>query len=89
MTGGNTAQGAGYPAPMSEFEPPPPADADREVSDNLDVPDPEAPSDSLTMHPPREDADREVPTGGDPLDDPLVQQENAGTSLDQPSDQSS
>jgi hypothetical protein len=70
---------------MSDYETPPPEDADRTITDFEDEIDPEAPTDSPVVHPPREDADRPVP----PLEDPedLLQQENAGTSLDQPSDQ--
>lgn len=71
---------------MSDFETPPPPDPDREVTDNLDALDPEAPSDSPVVHPPEQDADRPVPTPEDADD---LQEENAATSLDQPSDQSS
>jgi hypothetical protein len=72
---------------MSDSEIIPPEDADRLVTDAEDDVDPEAPTDSSVVHPPREDADRPV----EPLDDPadLLQEENAGTSLDQPSDQTS
>jgi hypothetical protein len=77
----------GYTRTMSDYETPPPEDADRTITDADDVLDPEAPTDSLIAHPPREDADREVPTAEEP--DDLLQEENAGTSLDQPSDQSS
>lgn len=67
---------------MSDFETPPPPDPDREVTDNLDALDPEAPSDSPVVHPPEQDADRPVP----PLEDAEdLQEENAATSLDQPS----
>jgi hypothetical protein len=73
---------------MSDVDQPPPDDADRSVDLEDDL-DPEAPTDSTLTHPPREDADRPVPgTDGydeDPLDE--FQQENAGTSLDQPSGQ--
>jgi hypothetical protein len=69
---------------MSDYETPPPEDADRTVTDE-DVLDPEAPTDSTVVHPPREDADRPVPPFDDLEDD--LQEENAGTSLDQPSDQ--
>jgi hypothetical protein len=70
---------------MSDVEIPPPDDADRDVvEDDLD---PEAPTDSTLVHPPRDDADRPVPGLEEP-DDPF-QEENAGTSLDQPSDQTS
>ena len=72
---------------MSDYETPPPEDADRTITDSEDVIDPEAPTDSLAVHPPREDADRPVPTPEDPED--LLQGENAATSLDQPSDQTS
>lgn len=71
---------------MSDFETPPPPDPDREVTDNLDALDPEAPSDSPVVHPPQQDADRPVGRLEDAEDD--LQQENAATSLDQPSDQS-
>ena len=73
---------------MSEFESPPPADPDREITDYLDAPDPEAPADAL--HPPQQDDDRPVPSleDDDLLDDAALQEENAGTSLDQPSDDS-
>jgi len=72
---------------MSDSETPPPEDADRLVADAEDDLDPEAPTDSSAVHPPLEDADRPV----EPLDEPdeLLQEENAGTSLDQPSDQTS
>lgn len=76
----------GYPAAMSDVEKPPPGDADREVELEDDL-DPEAPTDSALAHPPRDDADRPVPEIDD-LED-AFQEENAGTSLDQPSDQSS
>jgi hypothetical protein len=71
---------------MSDVEKPPPGDADREVAFEEDL-DPEAPTDSTLAHPPRDDADRPVPELDD-LED-AFQEENAGTSLDQPSDQSS
>lgn len=70
---------------MSDFETPAPDDADRAVDDTEDAVDPEAPTDSPAVHPPREDADRVVPGMEDPED--AFQEENAGTSLDQPSDQ--
>jgi hypothetical protein len=70
---------------MSDFETPPPReDADRPVSDSEEVVDPEAPTDSLVVNPPRDDADRPA-TGPEDLED-AFQEENAGTSLDQPSD---
>jgi hypothetical protein len=75
---------AGYPAFMSDVEKPPPDDADRDVDFEEDL-DPEAPTDSTIAHPPRDDADRPVPVIDDPED--AFQEENAGTSLDQPSDQ--
>jgi hypothetical protein len=68
---------------MSDVEKPPPDDADRDVDLEDDL-DPEAPTDSALTHPPHDDADRPVPD----LDDDF-QQENAGSSLDQPSDQTS
>jgi hypothetical protein len=77
----------GYPPGMSEFETTPAEDADRPVTDAEDDLDPEAPSDSTAVNPPRADADRDV-TGPEDPDDAL-QEENAGTSLDQPSDGSS
>jgi len=52
----------GYTRPMSDYETPPPADADRTITDSEDTIDPEAPIDSLLVNPPREDADRPVPT---------------------------
>jgi hypothetical protein len=76
----------GYPGPMSDVEKPPPDDADRDVDFEEDL-DPEAPTDSTLTHPPRDDADRPVPVIDEPED--LFQEENAGSSLDQPSDQSS
>ena len=73
---------------MSDFESAPTPDADRTVTpdpeDDLDL---EAPTDSTAVNPPREDADRPVPELDDLPDD--LQQENAATSLDQPSDGSS
>ena len=72
---------------MSDYETTPPTDADREVTDGEDELDPEAPTDSTVVNPPLEDADRPVPQDDEPED--LLQEENAGTSLDQPSDQSS
>jgi len=80
-------RGCGYPRGMSDYETTRTEDADRTVTDVEDELDPEAPSDSTAVHPPREDADRPVPTLEDPDDE--LQEENAGTSLDQPSDQSS
>jgi len=73
---------------MSDRETPPPQDADRTITDFEDDVDPEAPSDSTAVNPPRDDADRPVPGLEDDPDD-LFQEENAGSSLDQPSDQSS
>ena len=78
---------AGTRAIMSDYETPPPTDADRTITDSEDTVDPEAPTDSPVVHPPREDADRPVPLADEP--DDLLQEENAGTSLDQPSDQTS
>ena len=74
---------------MSDYETPPPADADRTITDFEDDLDPEAPTDSPLVNPPREDADRPVPPAEDPEELGALQEENAGTSLDQPSDQSS
>jgi len=71
---------------MGDFESPPPEDADRTVSEVEDDLDPEAPADSTVVHPPLEDADRPVPPFDDADD---LQEKNAGTSLDQPSDQTS
>jgi hypothetical protein len=76
----------GYPGRMSDVEKPPPDDADRDVEFEEDL-DPEAPTDSALVHPPRDDADRPVPGLEEP--DDALQEENAGTSLDQPSDQTS
>lgn len=76
----------GYTRPMSDFETTPPADADRVATDVDDELDPEAPTDSTVVNPPEQDADRPAPQE-DP--DDLLQGENAGTYLDQPSDQSS
>jgi hypothetical protein len=76
----------GYPGRMSDVEKPPPDDADRSIDVDDDL-DPEAPTDSTLVNPPRDDADRPVPGLEDPED--AFQEENAGTSLDQPSDQSS
>jgi hypothetical protein len=73
---------------MGDYETPPPEDADRTVSEVEDSLDPEAPTDSTVLHPPREDADRPVPGLEEDPDD-LLQEENAGSSLDQPSDQTS
>jgi len=82
----------GYTRPMSDYETPPPADEDRTITDSEEILDPEAPTDSPLVHPPREDADRPVP----PMDadepeaqEDALQEENAGTSLDQPSDATS
>ena len=72
---------------MSDDETPPVEDADRTITDSEDDVDPEAPTDSTSVHPPRDDADRPVPGLEEDPDD-LFQEENAGTSLDQPSDQS-
>ena len=71
---------------MSDYETPPPEDADRTITDAEEDIDPEAPSDSPLVNPPTEDADRPVPELED-LDVPEdeLQEENAGTSLDQPS----
>ena len=71
---------------MSDYDSPPPEDADRTITDYEDALDPEAPTDSSTLHPPREDADRPEPHLEDPAAEDL-QAENAATSLDQPSDQ--
>jgi hypothetical protein len=71
---------------MSDYDTPPAEDADRPVTD-LDDLDPEAPTDSTLVNPPQDDADRPVPELDDPED--AFQAENAGTSLDQPSDGSS
>ena len=68
---------------MSDVEKPLPDDADRDVDFEDDL-DPEAPTDSSLTHPPRGDDDRLVP-GLEDQDD-AFQEENAGTSLDQPSD---
>lgn len=70
---------------MSDYETPPPVDADRTITDFEDAIDPEAPTDSTLAHPPRDDADRLV----SPFDDPddVLQEDNADTSFDQPSDQ--
>jgi hypothetical protein len=70
---------------MSDYETPP-TDADRTVTDFEDDVDPEAPTDSPLVNPPQQDADRPVPELDD-VDD--LQQENAATSLDQPSDSTS
>jgi hypothetical protein len=72
---------------MSDDETTPLPDPDRPITGEDDV-DPEAPSDSPVVNPPRDDADRPVPELDDDPED-LLQEENAGTSLDQPSDQSS
>jgi hypothetical protein len=69
---------------MSDFESPTP-DADRTITDGEDDLDLEAPTDSTQVNPPRDDADRPAPEA----DDEALQEENAGTSLDQPSDGSS
>jgi hypothetical protein len=71
---------------MSDYETQPAQDADRPVTDVDDL-DPEAPTDSTLVNPPRDDADRPVPELEEP--DDAFQAENASTSLDQPSDQSS
>lgn len=67
---------------------PPLPDADRSITDVEDDVDPEAPTDSTVVNPPRDDGDRPVPSLEQDPDD-LLQEENAATSLDQPSDQSS
>jgi hypothetical protein len=77
----------GYTDPMSDYETTPTPDADRTVTDVDDELDPESPSDSTVVNPPQQDADRPVPEDEEP--DDLLQEENAATSLDQPSDQSS
>jgi hypothetical protein len=85
----------GYPNCMSDVERPLTEDADRDVDFEEDL-DPEAPTDSTLVNPPRDDADRPVPVSDEP-DDVLAgsdatepyQEENAGSSLDQPSDSSS
>ncbi len=76
-----TPVASGYTRHMSDSESTPREDADRLVTDDADDVDPEAPTDSSVVHPPLDDADR-------PAEDPddLLQEENAGTSLDQPSD---
>ena len=66
---------------MSDLEKPPYTEDERDVVDP-DT-DPEAPADAPVSGVLR-DADREVP----PLEDPDVIEENAETSLDQPSDNS-
>lgn len=73
---------------MSDYETPPP-DADRTITDFEDILDPEAPSDSELVNPPRDDADRTVAPEADSDELDALQQENAGTSLDQPSDATS
>jgi hypothetical protein len=72
---------------MSDYEATPAPDADRTVADADDELDPEAPTDSTVVNPPQQDADRPVPEDEEP--DDLLREENAATSLDQPSDQSS
>ncbi|WP_457109777.1 hypothetical protein [Marmoricola sp. URHA0025 HA25] len=67
---------------MSDVEKPPPGDADRDVEPEDDL-DPEAPTNSTLTHPPLDDADRPVPELDDVED--AFQEENAGSSLDQPS----
>jgi hypothetical protein len=74
---------------MSDVEKPPPDDSDREITDYEDDLDPEAPTDSPLAHPPLDDADRPVPELEETDEDAAYQAENAGTSLDQPSDQTS
>lgn len=71
---------------MSDYETPP-TDADRTITDFEEGLDPEAPTDSTLVNPPQEDADRPVPSLEEDPDD--LFEENAGTSLDQPSDQTS
>ena len=80
----------GYTRPMSDYETPPPEDADRTITDSEETLDPEAPTDSPLVNPPTEDADRPVPELED-LDvrEDELQEENAATSLDQPSDATS
>lgn len=73
---------------MSDYETPPP-DADRTITDFEDALDPEAPSDSELVNPPRDDADRTVGPEADTDELDALQEENAGTSLDQPSDATS
>jgi hypothetical protein len=65
---------------MSDRERPPPADADRVITDYLEVPDPEAPTDDLVPDELRDDADREVTEFDDLLE------ENGATSPGQPSE---
>jgi hypothetical protein len=72
---------------MSDYEATPAPDADRTLTDADDELDPEAPTDSTVVNPPQQDADRPVPEDQEP--DDLLREENAATSLDQPSDQSS
>jgi hypothetical protein len=45
---------------MSDSEIPLPEDADRSITEDEDDLDPEAPTDSTLVNPPREDADRPV-----------------------------
>ncbi len=71
--------------PMLNPEVPPPDDADRPLTE--DDLDPEAPTDSTVVHPPRDDGDRPADMPDD-LDE-LLREENAATSLDQPSESSS
>jgi hypothetical protein len=78
----------GYTRDMSDDETPPPVDAERTVTNDENDLDPEAPTDSTRLHPPRVDADRPVPALEDDAED-LLQEENAGSSLDQPSDETS
>jgi hypothetical protein len=73
---------------MSDYETPTP-DADRTITDFEDDLDPEAPSDSTLVNPPKEDADRPVPPMDDTDEIAELQDENAATSLDQPSDSTS
>ena len=75
---------------MSDYETPPQEDPDRTITDSEDILDPEAPSGSPLVNPPQQDADRPVPELED-LDvrEDELQEENAATSLDQPSDASS
>ena len=76
----------GYTRLMSDYETPPPADADRTITDAEERIDPEAPTDSPLVNPPTEDADRPVPELEDvDVREDELQEENAGTSLDQPS----
>lgn len=82
--------GRGYTPSMSDYETPPPEDADRTITDAEETLDPEAPTDSPLVNPPQQDADRPVPELEDlEVRDDELQEENAATSLDQPSESSS